>query len=505
MRKYIITICLGVLLGVGLGNWWTVPSYTLLIYFITSLFTLGLLFYKQYRPIWWVVLFGLAMMLGNWRLEVSNRISPIDISRFIDQTTSVEGVIIDDPQTSIDGVKFTMLAKSIIGSSNQPVSGKILVKARGDANYEYGNLITLTGNFKPVSMGEQNGYAKYLNRFDIYVTSDYPLVKIDKDFVGSSIWRFLYQIKHYFLRVVGNVVPEPSAGLLAGLLLGVSSALPKNLLDSFNATGLTHVVALSGFNISIVAGAVMGLLSWLPFNLRLSTAIVVVWLFVLLTGAAPSAVRAGLMGMLILLSNLFGRLSDISLSICLTAVAMVVANPKILMGDIGFQLSFLATIGIIYMSPILGRWWYKWPKFLSGLMAPTMSALIFITPIVAINFGRVSLIAPLTNILVVPLIPLAMFLGFWGVVGGIIQTDLGLALGWVAWAPLRLMAVVSEYFSNFSWASINVVISGGVWVIIYYTIISTFLIIYYARILQTPLKPIGYLNPLQLPPMDGRW
>jgi len=492
MRKYTIIGCLGILVGVGLGGWWTIPSDVLAIYFGLGLFTIGLLFHKQYRRSWLVVMFGLAVVLGNWRLGIANRIATTDISWYTNQVVSMQGVIINDPQVSVDAVKFTVQVENITDQLNQPVSGKILVKAQRDMDYQYGNLITLMGKVKTISVEEQNSYAKYLSRFGIYATCDYPLIQIKNDFVGSMIWRWLYKTKHYFLKTIGNVLPEPTSGLLAGLLLGVSSVLPKNLLDGFNTTGLTHIVALSGFNISIVAGAVLGLLRWLPFKIRLSVAITVIWLFVLLTGAAPSAIRAALMGMLILLASLFGRLTDITVSLCLTAMVMVLVNPKILLGDIGFQLSFLATIGIIYLSPILEKLWWRWPNLFRSLMAPTMSALIFVTPIIAINFGRISLIAPFTNILVVPLIPPAMLLGFWAVIGGAIQADLGLVLGWIAWAPLKFIVAVADYFRNFPWASINVQISGGIWVVIYYAIISVFLIIYYVRETKAPLKPAGY-------------
>ena len=488
-RTYTILASVGFLVGVAVGNWWVLPHFGAMLYFGVGLLTISLIFYKYRRWTMLVIWFLLFALLGNWRLGAAQIIPATDVSHYEGQIVTLQGVVIDDPQISIDGTKFSVQVKSL--EETPIVSGKVLIKILHYPTYQYGNLISITGKLSLPSEDPADSYTKYLAKSGIYVICNYPEIQVVQDFVGNKVWRWLYSFKHYFLQTTNQVMPEPTAGLLAGLLLGISAALPKNLLDSFNATGLTHIIALSGFNISIVSGAILKLLRWLPLNFRLIIAIVAVWLFVLLTGAAPSAVRAALMGMLILLASLLGRLADISVSLCLTAIAMVAINPKILMGDIGFQLSFLATIGIIYLSPVLEGWLHRWPRYLSGLLGATLSALILVTPILMINFGRISFIAPLTNVLVVPLVPLAMLLGFWAVIGGMIQIDLGLVLGWIAWAPLKLVAVLAEYFRNLPGASIEVAVSGGWWVVIYYLVIVVGLIIYYGRQKPAPLRVVG--------------
>lgn len=478
VRNYTIAVCLGILLGVILGANGTLPHWGWALYFVSGSLGVGLLLRKHYPKIWPGIWLIIGLIVGNSRLGVVSEIPVDDISHWLNQTVAIRGMIITDPEITTDTASFTVQIKMVDEAS---ASGKLLVKTRRYPTYQYGNVLDLIGRVSAPSSEGESSYAKYLARFNIYARCDYPEISTAQEFAGQPVWRWLYGIKHYWLNLTNQVMPEPTAGLLSGLLLGVKAALPADLLNNFNATGLTHIIALSGFNISIISGAILGLFRWLPLPIRLSGAIIAIWWFVLLTGAAPSALRAAIMGMLILLTGLVGRLKDITVFVCLTAAAMVLANPKILLGDIGFQLSFLATIGIIYLSPILEQFWEKrWPV-MKGLLSPTLAALIMVTPILMINFGRVSLIAPVTNVLVVPLIPFSMLLGFGALVGGIIQTDLGLVLGWIAWAPLKLIVVLVNYFSAFPFASINIKVAPGAWLILYYLVITSWIIIYYVK------------------------
>lgn len=487
-RIYTILACGGLLVGVGLGEVGAISHWGIAGYLLLGLITVGLIFYRSTRWLWPGLLFLLLVVLGNWRLGVARIIPPADVSHYAGQVVTLTGMIVNDPQVSSSDLQFILrVATADVGAK---VSGRVLIKTRAYPDYQYGNSISVTGKLL-VPEDITSGYGRYLSRMNIYVTCSYPEITLLKDFVGQPIWRWLYKTKHYFLRLTGQVVPEPAAGLLAGLLLGISTALPKNLLDSFNATGLTHIIALSGFNISIVSAAIVNLLRWLPVRWRWGIAILVVWLFVLLTGAAPSAVRAAIMGMLILLAGIVGRLADVTVSLGLAAALMVAGNPKILAGDVGFQLSFLATVGIIYLNPFGQQLLHRWPAILRGAIIPTLAALIMVTPILAINFGRVSLIAPLTNVLVVPLVPVAMLLGFLAMIGGMIQTDLGWLLGWLAWAPLRLVTVIAEYFQQLPGASIMVKVAPGIWLIIYYLGIIVLLAKYYVQQIKIASRAVG--------------
>ncbi|MEK7202807.1 MAG: ComEC/Rec2 family competence protein, partial [Patescibacteria group bacterium] len=180
----------------------------------------------------------------------------------------------------------------------------------------------------------------------------------------------------------------------------------------FAQVGLTHIMAVSGFNVSILASVVLILLLGIGFSRNQSfyLSIIILLNYIILVGAPASATRAGLMGFLVLLGIHLGRLSKITNGLVLTAVILLLINPKLLRDDIGFQLSFLALAGLIYVSPILENFLarIKIPelKGLRNCLAITLSAQIFTWPISAYNFSQISLIAPIANLLVVWLIPL---------------------------------------------------------------------------------------------------
>jgi competence protein ComEC len=200
-----------------------------------------------------------------------------------------------------------------------------------------------------------------------------------------------------------------------------------------------------------------------------------------LTGAQPSSVRAGIMGSLVLLALFSGRLSDPKNAILCAASFMILINPKVLKYDIGFQLSFLATIGIIYLSPFLKKILKFIPntfKFREMVMM-TISAQILTLPIIIYNFERLSLIAPLANVMVVPLVPLIMTSGLLVGISGMVWIVLGKIFSFVSWALLSYEIFVVNMLSKVPFASLEIEKIWQGWIIIYYAVIIY--IIWYLR------------------------
>jgi competence protein ComEC len=137
---------------------------------------------------------------------------------------------------------------------------------------------------------------------------------------------------------------------------------------------------------------------------------------------------------------------------------MLLVNPKILAFDAGFQLSFLATMGLVYLSPILEKYFSNWPEFhgLKNSLLTTVSAIIFTTPLILYQFGRLSIVAPLVNILVLPVIPWAMALGFAVAAVGMILWPLGWVMGWFVWLALSYIILIVRFFGNLPWSSIEI-------------------------------------------------
>src|SRR3989344_4872045 len=190
-----------------------------------------------------------------------------------------------------------------------------------------------------------------------------------------------------------------------------------------------------------------------------------------MTGAAASAVRAAVMGILLLFALQVGRLYQIKNALILAGAIMVYLNPRVLVWDLGFQLSFAATLGLVYIEPILERW-FSWgekddmmqakknffkktARSAKIILATTLAAQIAVLPLLIINFGQLSLIAPLANILVLPFIPLTMLLGFLSALGGLVWIYIGKILGWVTWLFLTYEIKIIELLANLSLAAIS--------------------------------------------------
>ena len=269
------------------------------------------------------------------------------------------------------------------------------------------------------------------------------------------------------------MVPEPEAALGAGILLGVRTSISPEISTAFATAGLTHVVAISGWNIAIVAAIVASLVRPLeehPGGRWLAPAMAGAAIagYVVLTGASPSVVRAALMAGAMMVARLGGSRANAASALGLAAFVMLVAAPAVLW-DVGFQLSALATGGLIlFAAPIEARL-SRWPAWLREPVALTLAAQLTTLPVVLGSFGRLSLVAPAANVAVVPLVPIVMLLCAIAAPLGAIATGLRLdlladiarwAVGGTAWLVLRTMIVVGQAAAALPLAALPVTAPG---------------------------------------------
>lgn len=236
-----------------------------------------------------------------------------------------------------------------------------------------------------------------------------------------GMFDFLISFREMLVERLMDVFSEPYSSLAAALLFGVRTDIPYDIKDAFKRTGLTHVLALSGFNISILIQSMAGMFSFLPRRIRGSVTIGMIFLFTIMVGAQASIVRAAIMGSIAVVAEIIGRPYDAKRALFVSALVMVVISPEILT-DIGFQLSFGATAGIIIHAKKVEAKWCQWipEKFgLRGNMSTTMAAYVWTLPIILWHFDGISLISPLVNLAVLPLVPylmlgsfLSLFFGF---------------------------------------------------------------------------------------------
>ena len=367
-------------------------------------------------------------MLWFWR---ATRPPP----RFISESerVAVVGVVIDEP---VQGMRSQRLV--LRGGANNE---KILIVTRRYPEYRYGDLLRASGRLEPPeNFSPDFNYTSYLAKDEIFLTMRFPEIVIQGYGPGNTLREILFRLRSVFIQNLRQHLPEPHASFLSGLLVGERSSLPEELADELRITGTTHLVALSGYNITIVADALLkGLLFFfVPFSAAFFGAVLGIILFVILTGAQASAVRAAIMGILVLVARREGRQYRMRNALAFAAALMLLANPKILRFDVGFQLSFLATLGLIYGSPLIDSGYEKikqrlalWARdrhvvqespatlprrkkkaLLREVLISTLAAQLFVLPLLVYDFGRLSLVSPLANLAILPVIPATMFFGF---------------------------------------------------------------------------------------------
>lgn len=270
-------------------------------------------------------------------------------------------------------------------------------------------------------------------------TAQLDLVAHDR---AGSLQTFMYQLRTWLDRTIAKSIPFPEAALLSGILLGGREDLPESIADAFRTSGTSHIVAVSGYNVSIVVALIAASFARLPIPRSARTTMTLggIALFVLLTGSTASVVRAGLMGSMVLIGRAFGRLGDALHALLLCAAIMVVVSPAVVF-DIGFQLSVAATFGLVALSdPIGDRLRFVTERLgIRTSLATTLAAIVVTQPLIMLYFGTVSLVAPIVNIVVLPLIPIAMTVGTCVVATAELIPSMAVYVGWTAWLPLHLI------------------------------------------------------------------
>lgn len=323
------------------------------------------------------------------------------------------------------------------------LAGRVKVEGYGSSMVYKGDELQIAGRLSPTK-GSAQAKISYAN---IKVLHRQPAI-IDN-------------LRRRFTASLESVLPEPQAPFSAGLLIGQRSTIPAEVNDQLSITGLSHLVAVSGYNLTIIIMAARKLAGKRSkFQTTLLAGLLVV-LFVLFTGLSASIIRAALVSGLSLITWYYGRAIKPSLLIIGSAALTALWNPFYLWSDIGWYLSFLAFFGVLIIGPLLalllGRG--KQPGLVGGVISETVAAQIMTLPIIMYIFGRVSVVGLVANVLVVPLVPAAMFTSLIVGVIGIIELALAIAISWPARLLLTYMLDLVKLFSQVPHASVQQKIS----------------------------------------------
>lgn len=446
--------------------------------------------FESKQKIFLIAIFILSFALGIFRYELKDS-KPLDLNleNNIGNKIILTGIISDEPTKKEKQAILVVNFKNIVSSSSSvAASGKGIVSTDLYPEFKYGDLINIYGKLeKPENFSDSNGsstaannfdYVSYLGKDDIFYKIDFAKTEIISSGHGNIIKSFLFKIKNSFISNISKTISEPESSLLSGILLGAKSSIDKNTTEIFRKAGLSHIVALSGYNITVVADAIMKTFAFLPSTVGFTLGIVGIILFVIMSGASSTAVRAGVMALIVILASITHRNYQAGRALIVAGLLMIIINPKILVFDISFQLSFLATVAIIYVSPILkNKFSFITEKFgLRDVVSSTISAQILVLPLILYKMGLLSLVALPANILVLAFIPATMLFGFITGVIGFVWFPLSFPFAWISWILLAYIMKVSEFFANLPFSSVSISwFSFGI-IIVFYFLITVWII-----------------------------
>ncbi|MBV9791159.1 MAG: ComEC family competence protein, partial [Chloroflexi bacterium] len=429
----LIWFCIIFLVGIVVSDWLKLPTLPL------GLAAGGL---TVIAVIWWSrpqvrlpLLLSATFLFGATRLAYAQ---PVTTERsvwaYIGQKSFVTGTVTQQPDRREDQQSATISAEQIeLNGVTRQVEGLVLLKLPPNPELRYGQRIRLEGRLEQPQTGEDFDYRSYLARHGVHVLMTEPKLRILPG-VGGSWWqRTALGLNDRARQTALQLISEPHASLLLGILMGVQSTIPDDVLETFSATGTSHILVLSGWNISVIIVGISSLLSALNMSKKQAAycSLPLIGLYVLFVGASPSVVRAAVMGSLAVLAVLVDRESEAWTSLLVACVAMAMLDPNVLW-DIGFELSALATAGLFaFARPIeqllTRRGPLSWP-FLRWTVEPltaTLAASLLSLPILLYHFGRLSLIAPLANIVMLPAVPYVMLFGSIATVAGMLWLPAG--------------------------------------------------------------------------------
>ena len=312
----------------------------------------------------------------------------------------------------------------------------------------------------------------------------------------SSITRSIFSLKETFSQTINKLFPEPHASFLAGILYGERAGIPKQYTEQFEKTGTSHILAISGYNITILTIAILAALTSLlvPRKKAVWAVIIGVSLFVIFVGSGASVVRAAIMGMVPLFARMIGRLTSPVFVLMHVAGLMVLHRPLILIYDPGFQLSFVATLGLIILTPKLLKktsWLPDDTLDFKQTAAATLSAIIFTLPLILFHFGQLSLTALPVNLLTIPFMPLVMATGFIAMLLGMIHPVLGIIAATIPYLILSYILFIIDWFSGVPFGAIAVEFS---WI---------HMIVAYSMLLYVMYRPHSKSRSIEAKKIDG--
>jgi len=475
-----------VLLGVGLGNFVSINSFTVFCLLLIS--ALGLIFSlsaiapkgataglsAEISPlplrkgglgrVYFLFLF--AFLLGFFRYQISlpDYGDAGKIYHYNDEKVEFIGVV-SKVDKRISYQKLTISSRKLIkGKYVREVEGKILMNQGLYPAYNYGDEVQVSCQLAKPEKIEDFDYDKYLARYNIYSLCPYGDIIIISHSKGNWFMSQILNLKSKMSQGLNYSISEPEASLMQGMILGDTGSISADWNQKFSDLGITHIIAVSGSHMVVISAMFMYVA--IAIGIRRKRAFwfasIGIVIYTIMIGMPSSAVRSAVMGIMFLYAQKIGRPGSAGNLIMLSATGMVLINPKILISDVGFQLSFMAVIGLVYFLPVLKFYFRKIPEAgqLKEMALTTLSAQLATLPLLIYYFQKISFISILANMLILPVIPTLMILGFINALISMIFLPLARLLGLVNWFLafywLKVTAILHSWPYGFFNVKINI-------------------------------------------------
>jgi competence protein ComEC len=356
-----------------------------------------------------IALLAACLGLARAELPVADPGAAARAVAFAGRQVVVDGVVADDPRDQAGGYEALIQPTQVLSEGGTlPAIGNILVRVHGPGSVAFGDEVTVGGILRLPA--NQPGFDRraYLAVQHAYVELVAREVSIVNE--GAGPGRLAGWLRRSYVEAIGELMPAPHAQVLVGVVLGVRAGIPPRLNQDLIATGLVHLLVLSGLKVAVFSRLAIALLE--PLLGRFSTlpTLALIGLYALTGGATPAAVRAAAMGGVALLGRRQGRPTHVWTSLAVTGAAMLGWRPE-LAWDVGFQLSFAGTAAIIVLTPAIERRLRAVPHFLREPFAVTCAAQVGTVPLMATDFHLLSPVGPIANAVVLPALPAIVLTG----------------------------------------------------------------------------------------------
>lgn len=472
------------LVGVLWRSFFEVPeSFIVLLFIIAGVFALFSVVERK-TLFYLLTIFFFVCVVGVTRADSELRSVALPQESFFGKEVSLLGRVVTEPERRENNLRFVVKVEH-----EEPFN--VLVYTSPLTDVLYGDVLTIEGALRipegfETDEGRYFDWGTYLLVRGITYQIFYPDIE-NNDEGNLTLFekgrRMLFSLKKSFVENIRRVVPEPEASLLAGEVVGEKSSLGEELEASLRRTGIIHVVVLSGYNVTIIAESLMRLFSFASPVFALYLGVVSIILFAIMTGASATIVRASIMAVLVLFARRYGALYNMGTALLFAAVIMVFVNPHILVHDVGFQLSFIATLGLIYAAPLIERHVRFLPKGggLREAFVATASTQLFVLPLLLYISGDVSLVSFPVNMLVLPVVPLTMFFGTLTGLFGFFSYSLSALFSWMSTLLLSYQLFIVRFFDSFAAPLLGGTVISASFVVLLYILLAIIITFWYTR------------------------